>query len=212
MTTELTQANKKLTFEEYLNLDAEDWVQLGLPEGRCEYIDGELVELPPESEPNNFVARYLLFAIASSGIISLRLIAIHRCEIEVPILEPGDSRTRYPDVVVLREEHLSLTKRRFTIRADMPPPQLVVEVLSPRKTNRERDVERKRKQYQQRGIPEYWVIDPNLQTVIVMELKEGEYVEVGIFQGDEKIVSPLFSELQLIAEELFVDDEGRDNG
>jgi hypothetical protein len=38
----MTQAARKLTFEEYINLDAEDWVQLGLPEGRCEYVDGEL--------------------------------------------------------------------------------------------------------------------------------------------------------------------------
>jgi Uma2 family endonuclease len=63
MTTELTQANKKLTFEEYLNLDAEGWLQLGLPEGRCEYIDGELIEVPSESELNDWIAidatRYL---------------------------------------------------------------------------------------------------------------------------------------------------------
>lgn len=32
----MTQAARKLTFEEYLALNAEDWVRLGLPEGRCE--------------------------------------------------------------------------------------------------------------------------------------------------------------------------------
>ena len=64
----MTQAVKNLTFEEYLNLDAEDWLRLGLPEGPWEYREGELVPLPPESEPNESVADYLLIALFHPGI------------------------------------------------------------------------------------------------------------------------------------------------
>jgi Uma2 family endonuclease len=85
----------------------------------------------------------------------------------------------------------------------MSSPQLVAEVVSPGDRNRKRDYESKREQYQQRGIPEYWLIDPEQQAVIVLELKEGKYVEVGFFQGTERIVSPLLPELELTAEQLF---------
>ena len=192
----MTQAARKLTFEEYLALD-------DLPGRRCEFVEGELVELPPESELNDFIARYLLFAIASSGVVPLRLIAIHTCEVEVPTLRPGDPRTRYPDVVILREEHLSLTQRRLTIKIDMPPPQLVAEVVSPGDSNRERDYKRKREQYQERGIPEYWLIDPEQQAVVVLELRAGKYAEVGTFRRNYQIVSPQFSSLLLTAEQIF---------
>jgi hypothetical protein len=37
---------------------------------------------------------------------------------------------RNPDLVILAAVHLVLTEKRLTITLDMPPPQLVVEVLS----------------------------------------------------------------------------------
>jgi Uma2 family endonuclease len=46
------------------------------------------------------------------------------------------------------------------ITREMPPPRLVVEVVSPGKKDRDRDYIAKRQQYAERGIPEYWLIDP----------------------------------------------------
>jgi len=196
----MIQATRRLTFEEYANLDAEDWVRLGLPEGRCEYVDEwELNELPSESEPNDFLARYLLFVLASSGVVPLRLIAIHTCEIEVS----GKPRTRFPDLVILQEEHLELTKRRLFIRLAMPVPRLVAEVVSPGDDNHQRDYEAKRNQYQQRGIPEYWLLNPETQTIEVLELKDGQYGEFGKFQGSTLIQSPQFKALPFTAEQIF---------
>ncbi len=189
---------KQLGFDEYLALEDTD----GLPEGRWQFIDGALAELPPESEFNNFIARYLLFAIASSNLVPLRLIAIHACELEVPVLKPGDARTRYPDLVILREEHIALTARRFTITIDMPPPQLVVEIVSPGDANRQRDYQRKRDQYQQRRIPEFWLVDPAQQTVTVLQLEADCYREIGVFQGDARIRSTVLPALNLTAQQL----------
>jgi len=89
----MTQAIRKLSFEEYLSLTAEDQARLNLPEGRCEYRDGECVELPSESELNDFIANFLMVILASSGLVPMRLIRPHSCEIEVS----GKPRTRYPD-------------------------------------------------------------------------------------------------------------------
>ncbi|NJP12441.1 MAG: Uma2 family endonuclease [Leptolyngbyaceae cyanobacterium RU_5_1] len=186
----MTQAIRKLSFEEYASLDAETWGERGLPEGRCEYVDEwELNELPSESELNDFLARYLLFVLASSGVVPLRLIAIHTCEIEVF----GKPKTRFPDLVILQEEHLELAKKRLFIRLTMPAPRLVVEVVSPGDDNYQRDYEAKREQYQQRGIPEYWLLNPETAAIAVLELKDGQYVEFGEFQGAALIQSPKIS-------------------
>ncbi|NJL20560.1 MAG: Uma2 family endonuclease [Leptolyngbyaceae cyanobacterium SM1_3_5] len=195
----MTQATRKLTFEEYASLNAEDWARLGLPEGRCEFVDEwELNELPSESEPNDFIANLLMVLLASSGVAPLRLIRPHSCEIEVE----GNPKTRFPDLVILREEHLSLTQKRLFIRLHMAAPQLVAEVVSPGDGNRKRDYEAKRDQYQQRGIPEYWLINPTEQSITVLKLEAGEYVEHGVFQGSDRIQSEQFKQLNLTADQI----------
>jgi Uma2 family endonuclease len=188
------------SFEDYAELDAEAWAELGLPEGRCEYVDGELVEVPSESELNDWIANLLMILLVNSGMIAPRLIRPHSCEIEVR----GKPKTRYPDLVILREEHLSLTQKRLLIRLEMPNPQLVVEVVSPgdeTSDNYQRDYLDKPKQYADRGIPEYWRIDPSRQVVSVLQWVDGQYQETP-FKGTEPMVSPTFPELQLTAAQI----------
>jgi Uma2 family endonuclease len=193
----MTQAKPRFaTFEEYLSYSEN-------LEGLYQLIDGELVELPPESEPNNWIARSLLLTLASLGIIPPRLIVIHSLEIQVPILSREDPANRFPDLVILREEHLALMKRRLTITLDMPPPLLVAEVVSPGQSNRARDYINKRSQYAAIGVPEYWLIDPKAKTVMVLALEGDDYKEIGTFQGIAPIVSPTFPALTLSAEQVF---------
>ncbi|MDY6939636.1 MAG: Uma2 family endonuclease, partial [Cyanobacteriota bacterium] len=187
---------KKFTFAEYLAYKDDT-------DRRYELIGGELRDLPPESGLNSYIARYLLFVLASGGIVPLTQLAIHDCEIQVPILQPGDAANRYPDLVVLREEHWELTQKRLTVTLEMPPPQLVVEVVSPGKTSRERDYQRKRAQYEATGIPEYWIVDTQEEQVTVLFLEERQYVEVGVFGEDEAILSPTFPELKLTPQQIF---------
>lgn len=143
----MTQAARPMTFEEYFNLDSFE----GLPEGRCEFVNGDLIELPPESEPNDWIAQELFWLLATAQIVPRRLIRPHSCEIEVS----GKPRTHFPDLVILQAEHLGLTRKRFTITRTMPAPVLVAEVVSPGDCNVERDYTTKRQQYQERNIPEY---------------------------------------------------------
>lgn len=146
----MTQAARKLTFEEYSNLDDQDWADLGLPEGRFEYVDGDLVGLMPEGEENDWIADYLFHLLLLAQVTKPFLIRPGRCEVEVS----GKPRTRYPDLVILDESHPNLTKRRLTITREMPAPRVVVEVISSGKKNRERDTVEKRDQYAERGISE----------------------------------------------------------
>lgn len=179
---------KFASFEEYLATEAAD-----LPEGRFEYWDGELVEVMSESGFNDAIANYLFILLVNAGIY-YELIRPHSCEVEVT----GNPRSRLPDLVILEELHIPLIERRNTITRDMPAPRVVVEVMSPGNRNRDRDLIAKRQQYADRGIPEYWILDPSNQCVIILELVEvGVYREVGIFKDDEMIVSLAFPDLHL---------------
>jgi Uma2 family endonuclease len=79
---------------------------------------------------------------------------------------------------------------------------VVIEAVSPGLSNRERDYIDKRKQYQDRGIPEYWLIDPARATVTVLELVDGIYRELGVFRGEDPIRSSVISLLNLTAQQL----------
>jgi Uma2 family endonuclease len=195
----MTQSRAKFTtFEEYLSYSNETEI-----EGRYELINGELVELPPESEPNNWIVNYLQFLLVAAKVSPLRLIRIHALELQVPILRPDDAANRYLDLVILRPEHLDLMKRRLTITLDMPPPRLIVEVVSPGKTNRDRDAVYKRAQYAAIAVPEYRLIDPMAQTVMVLSLEGEAYREVGVFADQEVIASVELVGLELIVKQIF---------
>ena len=115
----------------------------------------------------------------------------------------GEPRNRYPDLTIIREEHINLLAKRNTIRLFMPPPLLVVEIVSPGELQRNRDYIAKRIQYEDCAIPEYWIIDPEAQNILVLELKGKTYVELGEFSADNKIISPQFPQLDLSASKLF---------
>jgi Uma2 family endonuclease len=190
----MTQAKLRFkSFEEYLALGVED-----LPESRCEYLDGELVELMPEGQANDWIATYLFHLLVLANVTLPSLIRPGRCEVEVP----GKPKTRFPDLVILDEAHPQLTERRLTITRQMPPPRLVVEVVSPGFVNRKRDTVDKRNQYAERGIPEFWLIDSENQCISVLKLENDQYVEHGIFRGRDRVLSPTFQNLELTAEQI----------
>ncbi|MDB9525041.1 Uma2 family endonuclease [Oscillatoria sp. CS-180] len=162
-----------------------------------ELFNGELIELPPESGLNVQIATFLLLKFAA--LLDYRRVRGHGLELEVR----GEPKNRYPDLTILRPEHILLLTQRNTIRLSMAPPVLVVEVVSPGELQRERDYVAKRRQYEDLGIVEYWIIDPEAQTLLVLSLREGVYQEIGIFEGNSAVRSPQFPSLDLTLAELF---------
>ncbi len=194
MTTTSTQPRFS-SFEEYLDYD--DGTEC------CyELYNGELIALPPESGWNVQIAGRLSFAFAL--LLGSDRVRGNGLEIEVR----GEPRNRYPDLTIIREAHILQLAQRNTIRLAMAPPDLVVEVVSPGEIQRHRDYIAKRQQYEDRGIPEYWILNPETRTVLVLTLHPdqtgiGRYTEAGIFQGNEPIGSALFPALQLLPAQIF---------
>lgn len=186
---------RKLSFEDYLALEDTGY------EGGVELIDGELVELPPEARINTEIAAIWFAALLAGGVNVLHL-KMGNCEIQTPVLERGDAANRFPDGVVIREEHRSLTQKRMTITLEMPPPLFVLEVVSSGQANRHRDYVRKRAQYAAIGIPEYVIVDPEEQTVTVLVLDQGNYRQAVCDRG-QRVISPTFPDLALTVNQIF---------
>lgn len=179
------------SFEAYLTADPSD-----LPEGRSEYWDGELVPVMSESLVNCSIATFIQLALIAIG-VQYQLISPGKVEVEVS----GKPQSRIPDLTVIDEIHVTLLKKRATITRDMPPPRLVVEVVSPgdeTSENYKRDYQNKRDQYAAIGIPEYWIVDPLRSWVMVGTLSSGAY-QFQTFRGEQPIASPTFPELKLTA-------------
>ncbi len=186
----LTTKLRFQTFEEYLEYDDNS-------EKLYELFNGELIEMPPESGLNIEIANFLFLKFSS--LVGHRRVRGHGLELEVR----GEPKNRYPDLTIIREEHIQQLSKRNTIRLFMSPPLLVIEVVSPGDIQRERDYIAKRIQYQDCRIPEYWIIDPQTQSILVLELKENSYQEVGNFSQDDLVESPMFQELELKVSEVF---------
>ncbi len=86
----------------------------------------------------------------------------------------------------------------------MPPPLLVIEVVSPGELQWHRDYVAKRMQYQDIGIPEYWIVNPQAQTLLVLALDGDTFTEVGAFSGEELVRSHQFTKLSLNPNALFI--------
>ncbi len=69
-------------------------------------------------------------------------------------------------------------------------PDLVVEI--PSESTRKRDVITKRRIYERYGVPIYWIVDPEEETVRVFELRDGKYPEPVTLRAGRELSCPLF--------------------
>lgn len=180
---------QRLTLEEYLNHDDGTDTQY-------ELVAGELVELPPESRLNSQISLFLALELA-------KLVPVDRlCHKDTEIEVTGaQAQVRLPDLMILSEALAAmLGDRRGTITREMPPPVMVVEVVSPGKANEERDYRYQRSEYAARGISEYWIVAPQQGKVSVLTLVAGLY-EAEEYTG-EMMIKSQFEALLLKADQV----------
>ena len=86
----------------------------------------------------------------------------------------SQTRVVQPDVVFVSNENKKILGK--VIRG---VPDLVVEIISTGSWRR--DTIDKRALYQQHGVQEYWIVDPEAATIEVLNLKDGEFQLLGRF-------------------------------
>ncbi|BCJ38167.1 hypothetical protein Athai_56700 [Actinocatenispora thailandica] len=92
--------------------------------------------------------------------------------------QPDRFTSAQPDLLVAQREH----GEEHDVRR---PLQLAVEVLSP--STRRKDLTVKRETYARTGVAAYWIVDPDKESIRVLELTDGAYEQVGEVTGDERL-------------------------
>lgn len=198
----MTQALPKLvSFEEFVN-----WK----PSNGCyELHNGVIVEMSQPLGEHEDIIGFLIEKLVTEY---TRLNLPYRIP-KTALIKPLDETAYSPDVMLLNRPNLATEPRwqnqSTVIYGESVP--LVVEVVS---TNWRNDYLDKAGDYEELGIPEYWIVDylglggrrfignPKQPTISIYQLVEGEY-QVSQFRKSDRILSPTFLELNLTAQEIF---------
>jgi Uma2 family endonuclease len=194
---------KLLTFNEFIEWYPNDGK-------RYELHKGVIFEMPPPTGEHEKVIAFLS-----------RKLTVEFDRLNLPygipktaFVKTPSAETAYsPDVLLLNLNHLDnepLFQKQSTVSQAASVP-LVVKVVS---TNWRDDYYNKLRDYEEMGIPEYWIVDyaalgarkfignPKQPTIFICELVDGEY-QMTAFQGNTVISSPTFPQLNLTAQQIF---------
>lgn len=161
----------------------------------CELWDGELVMAPMPSYYHQETA-FRFARMLHKWVSERKLGKVMGLPIDM-VLSPH--RVPQPDVSFVSKERLHIIERVL-----MGPADLVAEIISP--GGRTRDRIEKRDLYEQYGVKEYWIIDPEAQTAEVFYLQEGQYLLVVRAGRGEIARSRLLEGFGVATEALFAGD------
>jgi Uma2 family endonuclease len=144
-----------------------------------EFTEGHVEVLPMPTRQHQAISRFLFLALLAfvqrlGGTVFYAPLRVR--------VAPG--RFREPDLVLLLDVNDPRNQNAFWLGAD-----LVVEIVSP--DHAERDTVIKRADYAEAGIPEYWIVDPEEETITVLTLEGSTYVTHGVFRRGEAATSSL---------------------
>ena len=156
-----------------------------------ELTDGTIEVLPMPTHLHQSIVRFMFLALY--GFIA----PLGGDALFSPLrvrIRPG--KFREPDVLAMLNAKDPRCRNRFWAGAD-----LAVEVVSEDKP--ERDLVDKRHDYAEGKIPEYWTANPQNQTITVLRLDNGVYVEHGVFTRGQRATSVLLPGFGVNVDEVF---------
>jgi Uma2 family endonuclease len=107
------------------------------------------------------------------------------------------SKPVQPDIFFIRQDRLPKGPAPFFEGA----PDLVVEVISPSSIRLDRVT--KFTEYEQTGVTEYWIVDPQARIIEVYVLSNGEYGLLGTFKDKDMLQSQVLAGIEIVANTLF---------
>jgi len=180
----MSRANVRFNYHDYLLLPEDK---------RYEILDGELYVVPaPNVRHQTLLGQ--LFSILDRHARENRLgkVLLAPCDVIL-----SDENIVQPDILFVSDARLGIIGEANISGA----PDLVVEILSP--GTRNRDLEIKQKIYAAFGVREYWIVDPEVETIDVLVLGNQGYSSAGIFARSDRLSSPLLPDLNVPISGLF---------
>jgi Uma2 family endonuclease len=117
-------------------------------------------------------------------------------DVRLPIASAKkDSTVVQPDLCIICDES------KLDARGCNGTPDLMIEIIS--SNNSKHDVHTKFNLYQEAGVKEYWMIEPNDKIILVYTLVNSEFIGLKPQVEGENIKSPLFPELNIAIEDVF---------
>jgi len=147
----------RMSFEEFLEWADEDTL--------AEWVNGEVIMSSPAGKKHQKIDIFL------ERIVGFYVEHRQLGEIMTPPFHMKLSKSsREPDLLFVKQDHLSRLKETYLDG----PADMVVEIISPESIGRDRG--EKFYEYEQAGIPEYWLIDPDKKRAEFYVLNpEGDY-------------------------------------
>jgi Uma2 family endonuclease len=144
-----------------------------------EYTDGLLEVLPMPTDKHQAILGFLYRLFTSffepqGGTVRFSPLRLR--------IRPG--KYREPDLLLLLSATDPRHQDRFWLGAD-----LALEVVSADKP--ERDLVDKRGDYAEGRVPEYWIVNPQTETLTVLTLRGDAYEEVGAYRRGDSAASVL---------------------
>jgi Uma2 family endonuclease len=156
-----------------------------------EFTDGFLEVLPMPTDKHQGILGFLYLAFLS--FIEPRGGKVRFSPLRLRI-RPG--KFREPDLLLLLSAADSRRQNRFWLGAD-----LALEVVSEEKP--ERDLVEKRGDYAEGRVPEYWIVNPQTETITVLRLRGDVYEEAGTFRRGESATSILLPDFSVAVAAVF---------
>ena len=185
----ILRTGMRMSVDEFLDLPEPD------DKPKLELDDGELYVMPRPRRVHQFLKDGLVAYFRNHLDSFQEPPAVMYSEL-VTILSREPRRVLVPDLAIILHEHTDI----FVSGYAEGPPDIVIEILS---SDRNRDLVRKRQLYAESGVPEYWILDYRNNTVTLLELQGGQYVERGILTSDDTLTTPLLPGLDIPLADLF---------
>lgn len=152
---------ERISYDEFLRQADEDVA--------AEWMDGEIVIMSPASSEHQDIVRFLV-AVLSAHIEAKRLGALRPAPFQMKLGSTG----REPDLLFIANGHMDRLKPTHL----EGPADLAIEVVSPESAARDRG--EKYFEYEQAGIPEYWLIDPGRKQAEFYQLDDAGHYQTSL--------------------------------
>ena len=176
-----------------IKLTYEDYVLFPNDGKRHEIIEGEHLMEPSPMTRHQVVSRNLEWLI-EAHIRQTGVGHVFDAPFDVVL---SDMNIVQPDLVYVSKEHSEIITEKH-IRGT---PDLVVEILSKSTTATDRIL--KRDLYAQFGVREYWIVDPDAETVEVYVWSPDRYRKKKVLRREDRLTTEVIPGLVIALEEVF---------